>query len=756
MIRWLRLRWRESDLPLYLLTALVTGLVTVVALELWTARFDVPFTYEGDGIAIAAHFKTVMETGWYEFQPLLSAPFGQTYNDFPTADNLNFLAARVITLFTADSVVAMNLYFVIGFVAAALSALWLFRRLKLSAAVSLALAVVFAIAPYHFIRGEGHLWLASYYIVPLSIGLVIMALRGEPLWARPAAGSTWRLWLVSPAVTTVVIVILTGTVQTYYAVFFLVLLAFAGVVRLIGTGQWRRFWGAVTVGVLTAIVMLVNMLPDIVFSWVNGANSIALERDRTETEWLGLKVAQLLLPWSGHRIPYLKAIRDSYDTTYPLPSELPALGAIAAAGFVALFLSLAYVAATGRNRRVRSELFTERFTLFTGIAALTFVSFLFSTVGGLSTLVSFATSSLRGWNRLSIVIALLSLIGVGILLDAAVRALRSRLASRPRLLAAVPAALVIVVIGIAYVDQTPSGSPANDYVDAWDADARWFATVDDALTAEALVLQLPYQPFPETVGPTGMQSTEVLIPYLHTTDIGWSGGGIRGRPRADWPAQFAGDDPAQIAVLASTAGFSGIHIDTDDMYPSDARELEAGLRQYLGEEPLASADGRYLFFSLLDEGTSIRERTTDVQREAIRARVFLPLTVEPDGAFVRWEFPDGIDRPRALTDTPGFQLGNPTPTSRQAALTIRFHLDDDARAADALVTLPDGTTRLIPLAEGRGEVVVTTDVPPGTSLVTLHVNGATVSAPIPVVLDGVDLGERSLAEFVRDAGHPEQ
>lgn len=756
MIRWLRLRWRESDLLLYLLTALVTGLVTVIALELWTARFDVPFTYTGDGIAIAAHFKTVMETGWYEFQPLLGAPFGQTYNDFPTADNLNFLAARVITLFTADSVVAMNLYFVLGFVAAALSALWLFRRLKLSSAVSLALAVVFAIAPYHFIRGEGHLWLASYYIVPLSMALVIMALRGEPLWARPAAGSTWRTWLVSPAVTTVVIVILTGTVQTYYAVFFLLLLAFAGVVRLIATGQWRRFWGAATVGVLTAIVMVVNMLPDIVFSWVNGANGMALERDRTETEWLGLKVAQLLLPWSGHRIPALKAIRDLYDTTYPLPSELPALGAIAAAGFVALFLSLAYVAATGRNRRVRSELFTERFTLFTGIAGLTFVSFLFSTVGGLSTLVSFATSSLRGWNRLSIVIALLSLIGVGILLDAAVRALRSRLVSRPRFLAAVPAALVIVVIGIAYVDQTPSGSPANDYVDAWDADVGWFTTVDDALPAEALVLQLPYQPFPETVGPTGMQSTEVLIPYLHTTDIGWSGGGIRGRPRADWPAQFAGDDPAQIAVLAATAGFSGIHIDMDDMYPDDARELEAGLRLYLGEEPLESADGRYLFFSLLDEGTSIREQTTDVQRDATRARVFLPLTVEPDGAFVRWEFPDGIDRPRALTDTPAFQLGNPTPTSRQAVLTIRFHLDDDARAADALVTLPDGTTRLIPLAEGRGEVVVTTDVPPGASLVTLHVDGATVSQPIPIVLDGVDLGERSLAQFVRDAEHPEQ
>ena len=158
-------QWRTSDWMTYVLTALLSTTAAITALELWNARLNVPLTYNGDALPTGAHFKTVREQPWYEYQPLLGAPYGQTYNDFPTADNLHFLMGRLLAFVTPDWATAMNLYFLLGFPLAAVAALWLFRRIGMSRTLGVPLAVLFAIAPYHFTRGEPHLWLASYYVV---------------------------------------------------------------------------------------------------------------------------------------------------------------------------------------------------------------------------------------------------------------------------------------------------------------------------------------------------------------------------------------------------------------------------------------------------------------------------------------------------------------------------------------------------------------------------------------------------------------
>lgn len=753
MISRLRREWARSDRLLYLLTALVTGGVTVAALELWDARFDVPFTYWGDALAVAAHFKTVLETGWYEYQPLLGAPYGQTYNDFPTADNLNFMAARVLGLLTNNYVVALNLYYVLGFVAAALTALWLFRRLGISRAVSVALSVTFAIAPYHFIRGESHLWLASYYIVPLSIGLVIMVLRGEALWSGPPPGSKWYRWLTSRAAGTVLILALTGTSQSYYSFFFLVLIAFAGVVRLVRSGDWRRFWGAAAAGVTAAFVMLLNMLPDMVYSWVNGVNAAALARGHIDSEVYGLKLTQLLLPWVGHRIPRLQHIRALYDATYPLPSEGPALGAIAAAGLVALFLVLAYVATTIASPRLRSAHFTERFGLLSGVAALTFVCFLLSTMGGLSTIVSFFTTSLRGWNRMSIFIALLCLIAVGILLDGALKWLATKTVRMPRLSLAVPAVVSLLVMGVAFVDQTPgnSGASYGPIAKAWDADAAWFQQIDEQLPAGALVLQLPYQPFPESVGPTGVLSTDALLPYLHTTDIRWSAAGIKGRPRSDWSNQFALDPAKDTAVLAAAAGFSGIHIDSKAMGEDTAADLVRGLRAYLRTAPLVSADGRYTYFDLRPEMSRLEREYTPEELAAIADRVTAPLTIAPDATFVNETLDDGSVVVRSTADAPAFSLANPGSDPVDARLTLRLHLQEGTGARSVLVTLPGGSTVTVPVVDGVVSVDEPVTLAPGESRVSLALSGASGSGVRALVLDSYRVEDAVLASFVSEA-----
>ena len=715
-------RWIAA---LYAGTALGAFVVAVFALQLWSARLDVPFVYTGDGLSTAAHIKTVLETGWYESQSLLGAPAGQVFHDFPTADNLHLIAARIIGLFTADFAVAINVYFIIGFPLAAVTALWFLRKVGVSTAVAVALAIVYAIAPYHFQRSEGHLWLASYYVVPLSLAVVWMALRGGRLWGAAPGRPRGLGHLIGPTGRTVIIAVLTGTAQSYYAVFFLILLAFAGIARLLVQRNWSRFIGAASAGLLTVATMLANMLPDMIYGWIHGVNPSALGRGHAEAEVYALKLTQLLLPWPGHRIGFLKSIREKYDSTYPLMSEQPALGAIAAAGLVALFLVVVYAAVTFR-RPARAD---AGLNALAGLGALAMVAFLFSTLGGLSTIISFATTSLRGWNRMVIVIALLCLAAVGLLVDRVLaRLARAERPARGTILGMLAAALLLVV---GFIDQTP-GDLRGTYASTeaqFDADAAWFDELDQLIDPGAMVVQLPYLPFPEYATASGILSNDVLIPYLHTSDIRWTGGGIKGRPSSDWTGTLAGA-PGSEAALAAASGAVGVLVDRRALVDRGAA-LEESLREDAGA-PLVSDDGRWSYFDLTEVRADLEDRLGDAELDEFATLITDPVTIAPALTFALGVDEEGTSVLIGNTWNPALTLTNDGGRIRSTEVSIEISVPAGATARSVTVTAPDGSSFDVPLTDGRGLFVGTVDVPVGTSLLVLNVAGADETSSIPL------------------------
>ncbi|WP_157155322.1 hypothetical protein [Diaminobutyricimonas sp. LJ205] len=613
----------RTEAPIYLLTLVVSSIATWFALDLQRANLRAPLEYQGDALAVGAHIKTVIETGWYESQPLLGAPAGQTYNDFPTADNLHFIAAKILALFTSDWAVAFNLYYIVGFPLAALAAVWFFRTLRVSAPVTIALATLFAIAPYHFMRGQGHLWLASYYAVPLAAGLLVIVLQRGRLWGRGTSSNAVVAWLLSPTSRTLLFTALLATSGSYYGVFFLFLIAFVGIAVLIRDHNWRGFLGAAAAGAFTVVVMLANMLPDIIYSATQGANPGGLERSHGEAEIYALKLTQLLMPWSGHRIPFLREIRELYDAHYPLLSERPALGLFGAVGLAIAMCAVAYlalvrVAASGRQP-------TEFVQRLGALSALVLVAFLLSTVGGLSTVVSFFTSALRGWNRMSIVILILCLGIVGIVVDQLIRRFSPERMWSPRPQRIIAAGAAVVILGVGFVDQTPSDLTGQyrQASTAYAEDEDWFQTIDDALPAGADVLQLPYVPFPESSSATGVLGSEVLVPYLHTSDLNWSGAGIKGRPRSDYPLALQQFQPSEIATLAAAAGFEAIMVDKRAL--PDPSAMEDGLTAAAGA-PLESDSGRYLYFDLSDVATTLEASASADQISEAGELVVNPVT----------------------------------------------------------------------------------------------------------------------------------
>jgi hypothetical protein len=581
----------------YALAALLALAATWYGLDLWNLDWRVPLYYSGDALAVASHFKTVIETGWFTHQSALGAPYGQFYGDYPQADNLHFIAANLLRVFTGDFGVLMNVYFVLGFPLAAVTALWFLRLVGVGRALEVALAVAFAIAPYHFIKGEGHLFLATYFVVPLALGVVYKVAVGQPLWSR-------RI-LSGRNLATVGTLVLLGTASSYYSVFVALVLAVVGVAKLWQTRSWRTFLGAAAAGLVIAGTMAVNLLPSLLYRLANGVNEAVLVRSPPEAELYSFKLSSLLLPVPGHRFGPFATLRQLYDESYPLPSEAPALGLIAAAGFVALVVVAVYFLLTAGRTGWRVPVsYTRRLAVLAGLALVTF---LFGTVGGLSTLLSFVNFPIRSWNRIAILLALLALAAVGLLLGRLVQRIAARLpesrrASGGRVAAGVLAALLVV---LAVWDQIPPVDPAAraTTVASFASDRAFVERIEGTSERGCLIYQLPYIAFPESPPVNGVTDADQLRPFLHSEELRWSAGGIKGRAPVDRNGALATlPAPAMLSAFQGL-GVCGVVIDTA-AYADGGAALTSQLIGLLkidpstGENAFASDDARFTFVRL--------------------------------------------------------------------------------------------------------------------------------------------------------------
>ena len=737
--------FRNAEIAVYLSAALVTAALTAIALQLWRADLGVPFNYSGDALATGAHFKTVIETGWYESQSLLGAPNGQVYHDFPTADNLHMLAPDLFRWFTTDWAVALNVYFLLGFLLTSLAAVWFLRKLGISRVLTVVLATAFALAPYHFLRGESHLFLASYYAVPLSMGLLVMVLRGEPVWGLGRSANRLLALVSGQGVRTALILVVLGSSSSYYSVFFIALLSFTGLIVLFRDRAWRRFSGAVALGAGTVVVMLANMLPDMLYSWQNGANPAGLERGRGETEFLALKFAQLILPWPGHRVGALANLRHQYDTAYLSLGEQPALGAIAAAGFLASFVVIALML-VGRRRFGKDA---AAWQLVTGLSAIILFAFMCATIGGISTLVSFLTSSLRGWNRMSIVIMILSLGVVGLLLDLAVRRLLASTRITRSAIITLPLAAIMLVVVV--VDQTPS-TTADGYAatkSAFEADDAWVKSIESTLAPGSNVLLLPYIPYPESSAPNGALASDQMIPYLHSTTLHWSNGGIKGRPTADWPGSLDNYPSSDLVTLATAAGFSGIVVDRGSSNDFGVA-LESALSTTLGTAPTVSPNGRFGFFDISSRLAASRDSTDAAQTSAVGQLVTDPVMPYPSPDFASVFGEDDDEQFTSPKPTPHFTLAN----SRDATRTVRvsFTVTSAVSNGSVTVTWPDGSTSTEPSTDFVARFEKTLDVASGSHLVGVDSTDLDGHPVASVALKSLVVTQNAVETYLKDRG----
>lgn len=583
-------------------------MVVGIHLRLWRAAWREPWVRGSDADFYLMLARGLGQHGSYLHNSNMGWPFGQDLADLPHgADNLHFAVLRLLAAVTGGPGAAVNVFYISTFAAVAFTSHLVLRRLGWSRLASATGAFVYAFAPYHFLRGEGHLLLSGYEMVPIGV-LLALALFDEPLPLLRADGRrglelrSGRTWLI------VLAVIALASTGPYYFVFTMLLVAVAAALHSLATRSWRAVAsGALVIGV-GVVAFAINVSPSIWKDLRHGRNLAVAQRSPFETQVYGLKIFQLFVPREGHRIDVLRrASERSLGKEVFFQSEsgqqLGVLGAVALA--VILIVAGQRLAGRASARRADDDSRGDD-RLLDRLALLAIVCMLVGASGGISFLISaVGLREIRAWNRISIVISWLTVVAIAMAVDRGGRWLRRRWAARPRWDRWAPATVAVLVIFVAYVDQ--GGRDAPDYAAIhakYTSDSAFFATVHDRLGGGAAVFNLPYQPFPEAPPRVELGEFDEAVGYIYQPSLKWSFGAMRGRV-PDYQAELEQQPAQQWMTEIAAIGFTGVVVDRAGYVEADRATIESQIADLAGA-PVVSADGRYSFYDLRAFATQAR------------------------------------------------------------------------------------------------------------------------------------------------------
>ncbi len=594
----------KREIALYLICEIICILALIWILRLWDADFSVPFAYLGDSLAMSTLSKGLIDNIWWTQNSFLGMPFGQVAYDRPFTDTFDFIIIKIIGLLSHNFAISLNLFYLLTFPLTALTTLYVFRTLRISPGPSVVGSLLFTFIPFHFLRGEDHLFYSSYFLIPLVILVIIWIYQGKTILYN---AEKKKIELGNyHTIASLIICGLMAFQNIYYLFFSCFFLLVIGVFHTLSTRNGKYLISCSLLIGFMVVILLINTAPILLYQYQNGPNPIAVTRSPSESERFGLKITQLLLPINGHRIPFLSNITRKYSSTAPLINEngMSALGGFGALGFVLLIFWVFYRLGGPADKKDLAEI---RPTLDC-LSTLNLSAVLLATIGGLGTLVAylFSFSYIRGYNRISIFIAFFAILAVLVVLEY-VR--RNWCLTRKRQLL-FSAVLCVLLIG-AILDQT-SPRYAPDYgttKQQFLQDQRFIDKIETEVPNSSLIFQLPYMAYPEGGRINTMLGYSPAIAYLHSDMLRWSYGSMKGRAEADWEKAISSQNLSTMTKSLAFAGFNGIYVDSYG-YADKGNKTISSLSSILQTTPIVSDDKRLYFFDMTKYNDQLKSQMT--------------------------------------------------------------------------------------------------------------------------------------------------
>ena len=588
------------DLAWALGAAAISVVVAAVALGLTPSNIAQRWT-TGTDDQILHYTLFTSATQSFPFATNGALGFPNGFNAFFSAqfDVSSVLVVGVLSLVIHNGFALLNAFYLLTFAWVALSGYAFFRALPVRPWVSAFAAVVFSLAPYHFLQvAAGHGFLANYWAIPL-VGILVLVVAGartDPFdpWARRA--TTPRGEFLRRALPRLGLAVGVASSGGYYYVFGVIVVGgvwlFASLGHLISRRPIRELaWPTASIVALGLSVGIELVVMSLGF----GQRYAPYFQTRTfaESEYYAGRLLPLLLPWRGTDLPKLGALTNIYNSASPTSttSEPPGMPFVASMALVALVVTLPLLALVGSQAMRATAIGRLIGDARVGVlATATLWTMLFYAVTGLGIAVAFiAGPTIRAWSRLSIVLVLLTLGLIALVLD--------RITSRCGLRYIVCAVLAVVVL-FDQVLGVPGATPLGPTDDA--EMSAFVAQADAQLPDGCGVVELPIKSFPDSGRIGDMADYDEALPYLHTPagHLKWSYGSVKGTYGWDYWASVT--DPDRFAAAVSSSDTCAVYVDT-----AGFNQAADGWRPYVAAvtndriEPIAaSSSGRWLMFQV--------------------------------------------------------------------------------------------------------------------------------------------------------------
>ena len=254
-----------------------------------------------------------------------------------------------------------------------------------------------------------------------------------------------------------------------------------------------------------------------------------------------------------------------------------------------------------------------------------------------------------------------------------------------------------------------------------------------------MVYQLPAVAFPESLPVNDMEDYELMRPYLHSTDLKWTYGGLKGRPKGDW-AEVASQTPTdRLLVELAAAGFGGIHIDRFGYPAHDTSVLEGDITRLTGAKPLESPDERFAFFDLSDYVAEVEGEHSQKWLDEVGDHL-----VNPPMYYWQQGFNQPFVDPAGPVVLPGkgpaigLDLLSQRPDDTPVRVMFTVRADGATGPTPVRITWPDGEVEDVTVGVEGLDVDRKLDLAPGASEIGFSASGvASISLINTVVKDPV-------------------
>lgn len=566
-----------NDICLMLLAGVLALAGFYLLADMKNADLQVPLYYnlDKDFIAHETFFMNFAESGNPLVSDRLGAPGVSDSRRFPieSVDRFEWLLLSFINRLVGNYVPLLNGFYLLTFIMPAMTGFVAFRLLGLSRVSAISASLLFAFQPFHWFQSIGHLFISSYFMVPMLALITVwiakpeinpnlfwVSLTDKPFHNIRSVHDLFQVrfcpWNYRSALALVSVLIASGTGSMYYLLMAMVLWFFVGFWKIFSSGRAGDFLDLVMLEIISLSCCLVQLFPSIYYLWIN--HIPAINRSADHVSGNSLDLFWLFLPSIGHRsaffrkfVTFGKYYNDPSDyIIYPIGEKcFSSLGLIGAFGLLLILIGM------WLNLKL-----SQRLSVIKSVGFITIIGIFISTTNGVNRIFAYIPGfPVRAWSRFSIYLAFFSILVVFLIIEE----FRERLSKRIRNQNQIFLALIALLTLFGLWDQSPSiWVPAHQEARTlWLEDVEFISAIESFARPDEMIFNLPICSYPEGIG--------FNRSHLVSKKLKWSFGAYRESgyisDSAKWQDELLKLDPENMVRELASKGFSGVLIEDDPL-----------------------------------------------------------------------------------------------------------------------------------------------------------------------------------------------